>query len=114
MKPIKSETTAAGFSSLERLVRRIAVDLGDAGRIGGFRLEHLMYSAALGWVVNNPQPHGPRCGVNIARVYPPAMAAGETEMRLEDGHWCFYAPNKKAQVLRAGSGTSEHSEDSSL
>lgn len=97
MKDFQIQTECQGASSVQRLVRRIAVDLGDAGRIGGFRLEHLMYSEALGWVVNNPQFHGPRCGLNIARVYPPPMAAGETEMRLEDGLWCFYAPNDQAQ-----------------
>ena len=80
-------------SQVHRLVRREPIDFADISRQTGLRRGKLC-KTTFGWGVQNV--HGDD-GADIALIEPPALQGEETDLRIEDNHWCFYAPNAEGQ-----------------
>jgi len=73
---------------VKRLVRQKPIDFADIKQQTGLRRGKLC-KTAFGWGVQNVHGDGP----NIALINPPPLEGEEIELRIEDNHWCFYAPN---------------------
>jgi hypothetical protein len=79
----------ANTGQLHRLVRRTPIDFAHIAEQTGLRRGKLC-KTTFGWGVQNV--HGDD-GPNIALIDPPPLEGEETELRIENNHWCFYAPN---------------------
>jgi hypothetical protein len=79
-----------------RLVRRTPIDFADIAKQTGLRRGKLC-NTAFGWGVQNV--HGDD-GPNIALIDPPPLEGEETELRIENNHWCFYAPNARTKAAQ--------------
>ncbi len=69
-----------------RLVRREPIDFEDIARQTGMRKGKLCHTP-FGWAVQNT--HG-LDGADVALIETPPLRAEESEIRIEDNHWCFY------------------------
>jgi len=77
---------ARGSEKGMHILRYEPIDFADIAQQSGLRRGKLC-KTSFGWGVQNT--HGDH-GAGVALIVPPAMQAGETELRIEDGQWCFY------------------------
>ena len=72
-------------------VRRVAINYPAIADESGMTKGRIVHSPWAGWVVINTtgNPEWP----DMATITPPLMERDETELRVGDGCWCFYAPN---------------------
>lgn len=86
---------------LQPVVRRVPIDFRDIARQSGCTRGRLC-KTVFGWGVQNGNG-----GVDFAIVAPPPMLPGETDLRIDDNHWCFCAPNSVLGSSRAETALGE-------
>ena len=73
-----------------KLTRKVPMDFEAIARETGIRSGKVCRSEMFGWgVYANDEPY-------FASIDPPPMEPGETDVRIEDNAWCFYAADEQA------------------
>lgn len=82
--PKNSPTKRVGSG---RLVRRLVIDWRAIAKETGCTRGTLAHSPVFGWGVRGNGP------ADFCAITPPTIAEGE-ELRIEEGMWAVYSPNK--------------------
>lgn len=70
--------------------RCLPIDWADLHRQTGLRAGTVAKHGTLGvWGVFNTRGLD---GPSFTEIEPPELREGETELRIEENHWCFYGP----------------------